>query len=212
MSERPLPIRVLVADDHPIVAEGVRRYLAPHTEIEVVGTLGTVDALLVALRHTPRVHVVVLDVQIPGMEGAGTVREVRGRGPQVVLFTHQVPDDYVARMIRAGARGYVSKSDSVTDLLDAILAVCADREWISDSLRALASRVGDLSAPHESLSERERVVFELLVDGKIPKEIGFELSLAPSTVYAHVEKVKGKLGAATLMDVVRYAERWGLRR
>lgn len=205
---RPL-VRLLVADDHPIVAEGLRRYLTPEEGLEVVATLGTVDALLASLASAPPVDVVVLDVQIPGMEAGDTVRAVRAAGPAVVLFTHQRPDDYVARMVAAGAAGFVSKSDPVTDLVRAIDAVHQGGTFLPSELRARAAQVTDSAPPHAALTERERTVFVLLAAGHTPKEIGFELQLSGSTVYSHVEKIRQKLNAANLAEIQRYAERWG---
>lgn len=211
MAEPNDPIRVLVADDHPIVAEGLRRFFASVDEIEVLATVSSVDALVVALTHTPRVDVVVLDVDFPGMAGADTVRAIRGHGPEVVLFTHQTADDLVATMIRAGARGYVSKSVPVDALVDAIAAARAGRDHLPDDLRVLVDRAS-ASPPHAQLTGRELSVFSLLAKGRTAKEIGFELDLAPSTVYAHVERVKAKLGVQTAVELERYAARWGIAR
>ena len=208
----PAPlVRLLVADDHPIVAEGLRRYLSPEEGLEVVGTLGTIDALLARLREpgaTP-IDVVVLDVQIPGMQAGDTVREVLACGPAVVLFTHQRPDDYVARMVAAGAAGFVSKSDPVTDLVRAVQAVHQGRRFLPEALRDLAADITDSAPPHAALTEREHTVFVLLARGSTPKEIGFDLGLSGSTVYSHIEKIRQKLGASNLAEVQRYGERWG---
>lgn len=209
MSDVPPLVRLLVADDHPIVAEGLRRYLSPEEGLEVVGTLGSVDELMRTLAADLRVDVVVLDVQIPGMEAGDTVRAIRARGPAVVIFSHQRPDDYVARMVAAGAAGFVSKSDPVTDLVRAVQAVHAGRSFLTDELRAAAAAVTDSAPPHAALTEREREVFILLAQGSTPKEIGFDLALSGSTVYSHVEKIRHKLGASSLAEIQRYAERWG---
>ncbi|MEZ4329351.1 MAG: response regulator transcription factor [Polyangiales bacterium] len=210
MSETAL-VRLLVADDHPIVAEGLRRYLAPAEGLRVVDTLGTIGELLARLSDPAAepIDVVVLDVQIPGMEAGDTVRAIRRAGPHVVLFTHQRPDDYVARMVAAGAEGYVSKSDPVTDLVRAVQAVQAGRSFLSEELRALAARITDSAPPHAALTEREHTVFILLARGATPKEVGFDLGLSGSTVYSHIEKIRQKLGATNLADIQRYGERWG---
>jgi DNA-binding NarL/FixJ family response regulator len=204
-------VRLLVADDHPIVAEGLRRYLSPAEGLDVVATLGTIDALLAVL-HDPGaapVDVVVLDVQIPGMQAGDTVRAVRERGPGVVLFTHRRLDDYVARMVAAGASGFVSKSAPVTDLVRAVQAVHQGRSFLPAALRELAAQITDTTPPHAALTEREHTVFVLLARGATPKEIGFDLGLSGSTVYSHVEKIRLKLGAANLAGIQRYGERWG---
>ena len=209
MSDAPPLIRLLVADDHPIVAEGLRRYLSPAEGLEVVGTLASIDELMRHLEEHAPVDVVVLDVQIPGIEAGDTVRAIRALGPRVVIFSHQRPDDYVARMVAAGAAAFVSKSDPVTDLVRAVQAVHAGRTFLSEELKALATAVTDSAPPHAALTERERTVFVLLAQGSTPKEIGFELGLSGSTVYSHVEKIRSKLGATNLAEVQRYAERWG---
>lgn len=202
-------LRVVVADDHPVVAEGLRRLFSTVPALEVVATVASVDAVLAVLRQAPIVDVVILDVDFPGVAGADTIRAISALGPAVVLFTHQGPSDYVASMIHAGARGFVSKSDRVDELIDALEAVRAGGEWLSSEVRAAVSRVR-AAPPHTSLTEREHAVFVLLARGCTPKEIGYELDISSSTVYAHVERVRAKLGVATAADVERYAARWGL--
>lgn len=204
-------IRVVVADDHPIVIEGVRRYLESEPLLEVVACTSSVDALMRTLSAKKHVDLVVLDVQMPGMRGAPTIEALRAQGPNVVLFTHQAPDDYVAHMIRAGVAGYVSKAAPVDDLMKAIFAVHGGGRWVHDELAALVDRLSKNPPAIELLTEREREVFDLLALGKTPKEIGSDLELAPSTVYAHIERVRHKLGAASQLDIVRYADRWRVR-
>lgn len=204
------PKRLLVADDHPIITEGLRRFFAASEAAEVVATASDIDALHGALRTVATVDVVILDVQIPGMFGADTVRAIVAEGPRVVLFTHHDPDDVVARLIEAGAAGYVSKSAPITELLDAITAVLEGRRWLCPALEECLAKGGE--APlHEQLTARERDVLGALVQGKSAKEIGFELDLASSTVYTHIERVRKKLGATSLHDLRLYAERHRLR-
>ena len=209
MPESKRAIRVVVADDHPVITEGLRRFFTPSDGVEIVATVSTIDALRVALDIEARVDVIVLDVEIPGLDGIETVRDLRARCPRIVLFTHQEPNDYVTRLVQAGATGYVSKSAPVTDLLDAILTVVDGGTWLSDALRRNLAGV-DPHPLHEQLTPRERVVFLALARGRTAKEIGFELDLAASTVYAHIERVRQKLGVDTLYDLRLYAQRWGI--
>lgn len=211
MAEDERAIRVVIADDHPIVAEGLRRFFVAVEGVTVVATAASVDSLVAKLTDEVGVDLVVLDVDFPGMAGGATVRAIRERGPQVLIFTHQAPDELVASMVLAGARGFVSKSDPVDELVAAMRAVHAGGEWTSEPLRALVKSASS-TPPHERLTERELAVFALLARGRSPKEIGFELALSPSTVYAHVERVRSKLGVASAIDVERYAARWGIVR
>ncbi|MCA9536413.1 MAG: response regulator transcription factor [Myxococcales bacterium] len=200
-------LRVLLADDHPVMVDGLSRVLATEADIEVAGVAYDVRDLLAM--DAGRADVVVLDVSMPGMRGGETIAALRGRFGPVLLFTLEPDATQVVELVRAGAAGVVSKSARVEELLRAIRTVAAGGRAVP---MALAERVaaGGEGWPHEQLSERELAIFQRLIRGATPKSIAFELSLAPSTVYTYAERIRQKLGVDGPVALVDYAHRAGL--
>lgn len=201
-------IRVLAADDHPIIIEGLRRYLASIEDLELVGSASTAAEATAALASNG-VDVLVCDVQMPGMgDGLGPLRAFLATGAAVVLFTLRPGDAMIASLLAAGARGFVSKTEPLDVLVDAVRAVHAGRDWIPPELAP--ERGAHRAPPHAALSEREYAVFVLLARCLTPKEVAFELGVAPSTVYTHADRIRAKLGVATLAEIAQYAREWNL--
>lgn len=201
-------IDVLVADDHPVVVEGLRRHLAHLPDLDFAGSAGTIDEVRALLTHT-HVDVLVLDVQMPGVTGRDVVKELVDTGLRVVLFTLRPEDAMVANLLAGGASAFVSKSKALTELVEAIRAVHGGADFISPGLRCMRDAV-DAPPPHALLTEREYAVFQHLARCLTPKEAAFELGVSPSTLYTHTERVRAKLGVGTLAEVVQYARDWGL--
>ncbi len=200
-------ISVIIADDHPVILDGVRARLNAVAGITVTHCVGDIGALEAALEQGP-VDVVVLDVQMPEGGGAAAVKSIRAHDAAVCLFTLRTPDALVASMVRAGATGFVSKSDPVATLVDAISALAAGRPHLPASLQELADTTD--APPHLSLSPREREVFHLMIIGLTTKEAAFELGTSTSTMYKHMNRIRTKLGVMSAADLVRYADEWGL--
>ena len=179
-------IRVFLADDHPVMVEGLERLLARESDVDVVGRvhdLRGIDA------HVPAaVDVLVVDVSMPGMLGAETIEALRTRYAPVLLFTLEPATAQVVALLRAGASGVVSKSARFEELLGAIRTVAQGGRAVPMELE-LRTRSGE-SWPHDALSERERAIFHRLVRGVSPKSIAFELGLSQSTVYPYAERVR----------------------
>ncbi len=202
-------IQLYVADDHPVVVEGLERYVALHDDLTWLGSASSIDALNEALDAiTP--DVLVLDVQMPGNTGVDTVRSLVERGLRVVLFTLNPPDRQIAALVAAGAQGFVSKSLPLAELIAGVRAVAAGERHVPEALDALASEVESAPLPHEQMTKREHQVFVRLARCETPKEIAFDLELSQSTVYTYVDRVRDKLGVSTLAEVVRYAAEHGL--
>lgn len=202
-------IRVLIADDHAIVREGVRRLLSTQPDLSVVGEADNgADAVGLLERAA---EILVLDLSLPHVSGADLVRLVRERRPAlgIVAFTMQPEDRLAAHLIRLGVRGYVCKDRPVTDLIAAIRAVAAGDRWLSDRLHHLAGD-HDPAQPHERLSAREAQVFQHLIQGRSVNEIALALEIGPSTASNHLMKIREKLGVETTPEILIYAHRAGL--
>jgi DNA-binding NarL/FixJ family response regulator len=205
-------VRVLLADDHPVVLDGLQRFLERAAHVQVVDTASSLTAALEVVGRR-RVDVLVADVNMPGMDGVETVRELSRRHgfPHIVIFSMLDEDRFALDLLRAGAKAYLSKARSPQELLEAIYKAAEGRTALTDRLAEQMLSDGPRSAaPHEELSERERQVFLLIVDGLSPKQVSKRLGLSPSTVYTYTERVKDKLSVDSVAGLVRYAFRHGL--
>lgn len=154
------------------------------------------------------VDVMVMDVQMPGVVGGGVLATIVSTGVRVVLFTLREEDALVASLVAGGASAFVPKSVSPPALMAVIRRVHAGEDVIPESLQA-AVRATE-TPPHQSLTEREREVFVCLARCQTPKEIAFDMGVSQSTVYTHADRVRRKLGVATLAEVVQYAREWAV--
>jgi len=207
-------IRVLIADDHALVRDGLRRMLESTADIRVVGEAETGDQVLVAVaREQP--DVLVLDVAMPGpgfLEILRTLREGHPRVRTVVLSAH-AEEEYAERALKAGAVGYVTKERTPDDLQEAIRRAARGIRYISETLaqHLAAHLTGDVPRPHhESLSDREFQVLQLLGQGRSVKEIGAALDLSPKTISTYRERILEKLSLKTTADLIRYAVQHGI--
>lgn len=210
-------IRLLIADDHPVVREGLRRIVADHPELEVVGEAVNGDEVLASFPLLPA-DVVLLDVAMPGPGFLQVLEQLRAQHPSVAVLVLSVhpEDQYAIRALRAGASGYLTKDHSPEQLVEAIRKVYRGGKYVSP---ALAERLAaDLAATggkqlrHETLSHREYEVLCLLGSGRTVKEISSELRLSPKTVSTYRTRVLEKMQATSNADLVRYAAQHGLIR
>ena len=207
-------IRVLIADDHAIVREGIKRTLADVEDIQVVGEAGDGPALLALLRAGVA-DVVILDLAMPGMNGLELLEDIRRRKPDVpILVLSMYPtDQYAVRAIRAGASGYINKARPPSELIAAIKTVAARRHYVdSETAESLASHVDATAAqlPHEKLSNREYEVMCLIAQGKSVSEIADSLALSVKTVSTYRSRILEKLGLRHNAEITRYALKHGL--
>lgn len=207
-------IHVLVADDHPIMREGVRRLLADTTDIRVTAEATRGDEVLAALDATP-VDVVVLDVAMPGKGFLEVLRTLRERHPavRVIVLSGHGEAEYAVRALKTGASGYVTKERSPDELIAAIRKAHGGGTYVSASLaEQLAREVSDPTAAlgPGQLSEREHEVLRLMGAGKSAKEIAARLNLSPKTVSTYRTRMLDKLGLKTTAELIRYAVRHGL--
>ena len=206
-------IRVVLADDHQVVREGIQRILADLEDVCVVGQAGDGDALLAFLRETP-CDVVVLDLGLPGRSGMDVLKTIRAAGSKVkvLVFSMQPEDQYAIRILEAGAHGYLTKGRSPDELIHAIRAIAAGGRYLTPQLADLlmSHRDARSEAPHGVLTDRELDILTMLCRGRRPSDVATDLSLSPSTVSTHIGRMKKKLGVSSLGELIRYAMKSGI--
>jgi DNA-binding NarL/FixJ family response regulator len=200
-------IRLLVADDHPVVREGLKRIVSEQMDIEVVGEATTGYEVLEKIKN-PEVQVLLLDISMPGpgfLETLSRVKVERPDIPVLVLSVHP-EDQYALRALRAGAAGYLTKDHSPEELSSAIRKVSSGGRYVTSSLaEKLAFELKEPEKPlHEALSDREYQFLCKLSSGKSLKEIAAELALSPKTVSTYRARVLEKLKLKTSAELIRY--------
>lgn len=202
-------IRLVIADDHPIVRQGLHRIVAEHPDMTVIGEAAEGAELLALLTDlTP--DVLLLDISMPGPPFLEMMQTLRERWPSVrtLVVSAHPEDQYALRSFRAGATGYLSKSHSPDELAAAIRRVHGGGRYITTSLaESLAFELapGFERAPHELLSQREFRVLQEMGRGRSIKEIAAELSLSPKTISTYRARILEKLGLSTTAELIRYA-------
>jgi len=207
-------IRVLIADDHPVVRKGLSLILSDADGIEVAAEAASAQEVLQALgpRHT--IDVVVLDVSMPGRSGLELLEDLRRDFPKLpVLILSQFPEEQIGvRAIRAGAAGYLNKESAPEQLVDAVRRVHLGRKFVTPIVAELLATSVESGAqnPHETLSSREYDVFLMLARGKSPTAIASELNLSIKTISTYRKRVLEKMQLASNADLTRYALKTGL--
>jgi DNA-binding NarL/FixJ family response regulator len=207
MSDR---IRVLLADDHSLVRKGFRRMLEDDPEIEVVGEAASGPAAIeAAIQLKPRV--IVMDLAMPELDGIQATTEILKRLPHtaILILSMYSEDNYVRNAFSAGAKGYLLKNALEVDLPYAIKEVAAGRQVIAPGL-APPSAEAHVETDLDKLTQRERQVLQLIVQGKSNREIAALLRLSVNTVSVHRANLMSALGIHRTADLVVYAIRKGL--
>ena len=206
--------RLLLADDHAIVVEGLQRLLA--AEFDLVGVARN-GMEMVDLAREAKPDLVVADVSMPLLNGIDALRRLRGEGctARVVFLTMHPDATFATRALEAGASGYFLKHAASDELIEALRAAQAGRTFVSPSLRTPALEehmiLGDGRAGSSiELTPRQREVLQLLAEGRSAKEIGAILGISPRTAETHKYKMMDDLGLATTAELVHYAIRHGL--
>lgn len=207
-------IRVVLADDHAIVREGLKRILAEASDFEVVGEASSSPEALEETRAR-RPDVVILDISMPGRGPVETLHEIKARDPKTrVLFLSMHPESqYAVRLFKEGADGYLSKESAPELLVEALRKIHRGGKYVSPALaEELAQRLaGDYEElRHERLSARELEVLRLIGAGRTVTEIGRELTLSPKTISTYRSRILEKMELGTTAELIRYAVRHGL--
>jgi NarL family two-component system response regulator LiaR len=206
-------IRVLIADDHAVVRQGLRTFLDLQDDVEVVGEAANgEEAVDAAVRLEP--DVVLMDLVMPGGDGVEAIRRLRARGlaSRVIVLTSFVDDDKLFPAVRAGAAGYLLKDVQPQELVNAIRAVHAGESPIDPAVagRLLAEVADPAPSPRQPLTARELEVLALIASGLPNKLIARDLGLSEKTVKTHVSNILGKLGLTDRTQAALYAVREGL--
>lgn len=200
---------IVIADDHGIVREGIRSVVDDQPDLRVAAEATTVPEVLGLVRDGAG-DLLVLDLGMPGGEGLETLRRIRAAAPDlpVVILSVQPEDQYAARLLRAGASGYVQKERTAENLVGAIRRVLRGQRYVSPDMasRLAADLAGDAAEePHDRLSDREFQVLRLLADGMSVGGIAEELSLSAKTVSTYKSRLLDKMEMDSTAEIVRYA-------
>jgi len=208
-------IRILLADDHAIVRDGLRALLQADPGMEVVGSVADgVEAVTSVARLKP--DVVVMDINMPGLNGIEATAQISKLrpAPRVLILSMHSSSEHVYRALHAGALGYVLKESAAVEVVEAVRAVAAGRRYLSGDVAEMV-READLTraggrGPAEQLSARERQVLKLVVEGRGNKEIAQALSISVRTVETYRSRLMLKLALHDLPALVRFAQEHGL--
>jgi len=202
-------IRLLIADDHAIVRQGLKQIVSESSEMVVVGEAGNAEEAL-ALARTINYDVAIIDVSMPGRGGLDILKDLKTARPtaKIVILSMHPEEQYAIRCLRDGASAYITKTNATEELVQAINAVASGRRYITPAVaEKLASYIeqdtGQL--PHESLSDRELQVFLLLGSGKTVTDVARELSLSVKTVSTYRTRIMGKMHMSSNSLLMRYA-------
>ena len=200
-------IRILIADDHPIVRDGLNAVINDQADMEVIAEAANgKEAVDLALEHRP--DVMLIDLRMPLLNGLETIQTIRTDWPQarIIILTTYDGDEDIYRSLQSGAQAYLLKGMPRAELLDTIRAVHAGRRRIPPDVAAkLAERISS-----SELTQRELEVLQLIVAGQSNKQIGSNLSITEGTVKAHINSILGKLGVNDRTHAVTEALRRGI--
>jgi DNA-binding NarL/FixJ family response regulator len=196
--------RVVLADDHKIVRDGLKRILAATSDLAVAAEAADGDALL-ALVKAGDYDVAVVDMSMPGLSGIALIKRLKLEKAKlkILVLSMHGEQQYAARALKAGASGYLNKDSAAELLVGALRKVAAGGVHIGEA--AAASLVAAEKSPHDALSDREFEVLRLLVEGLGPTDIGERLHLSVKTVSTHKTRILEKLNLGSTAELVRYA-------
>lgn len=201
-------IHILIADDHAVVRQGLKKILSEHSDMSIVGEAAEVGELHNLLRKE-RCDVLILDMSMPGKSGLDTIKDVRRTHPRLpILVLTMLPEDqFGRRVLKAGAAGYVTKGTAPEELVKAIRKISSGGKFVSPALAELLATDLDHdhdNLPHETLSDREFQVFLKLASGDSLTAIAADLSLSTKTVTTYRARVLEKMRMKSNAELARY--------
>ena len=202
-------IRIVIADDHTIVREGLKQVLLAAADLSVVGEAKNGNEVLQRLRDT-EFEVLLLDMSMPGKSGTELIRQVHAEKPKlrILILSMHEEEQYAVRAIKSGASGYLTKESASAQLVSAIRKVAGGGAFISASVAeqlALGAMPQSEGPAHSTLSDREFQVLRMLVSGRSVSEIAEDLHLSVKTVSTHKARMMLKMNISTQADLIRYA-------
>jgi DNA-binding NarL/FixJ family response regulator len=206
-------IRILLADDHQIVRDGLKTLLEKQADMQVVGEAQDGRAAVDQARALAP-QVVIMDIAMPDLNGVDATRQIKGESPEVKVIALSMQSDgpIVRRMLQAGASAYMLKDCASEELVKAVRTVMRGGTYLSDGVQNVV--VKQLTSPEPTttspLTPKEREVLQLLAEGKTTKEIAASLFLSPKTVDTHRQHIMDKLEIRSIAELTKYAIREGL--
>jgi DNA-binding NarL/FixJ family response regulator len=202
-------IRIVLADDHTIVREGLKQLLAAAAGLEIVGEASDGHEVMKVVRELD-FDLLLLDMSMPGKSGIELIKQVRTEKPKlrILILSMHEERQYAIRAIRAGASGYLTKESASRQLVEAIRKVATGGAFISAEVAeqlALGAMPDAKTTLHESLSDREFQIFRMIVDGKSVSDIAERLNLSVKTVSTHKANIMQKMRMETAGELIRYA-------
>ncbi len=202
-------MKILIADDHPVVRQGLQQMLAAEADFSVVGEAKNCQEVIDLARRVPW-DIAVLDYNMPGRSGLELLKDLRSRYPErPILILSVYPEDrFAVRALKAGAAGYVGKESAPEELINAIRKVAKGGRYVSLALgERLAEEVqgGQARPAHESLSDREYQIMWMIASGKTVGQIAKSLFLSPNTVSTHRRRILGKMKMKSNAELMHYA-------
>jgi len=213
-----MPIRILLADDHTVVRDGLRALLEKQPDMAVVGEAADGrDSIRLAEEHSP--DVVIMDIGMPNLNGIEATRRILAAHPRtaVLMLSMHQDESYVLRSLKAGARGYLLKDSLRSEVIDAVRAVFQGRSFLTrkvsrmlqeDYIQQLETR--GLDDPYDLLTGREREILQMVAEGKSNKEVAGLLNISQTTVETHRAHILQKLGLHSVPELILYAVRKGI--
>ncbi len=202
-------VKIIIADDHAIVREGLKQIITEEKDINVVGEAENSEALFEILRKIS-CDIIVLDINMPGKSGLEALKDLKIQYPQipVLILSMYDEEEHGIRAMKAGAAGYLRKISAPEELVNAIRKIVGGKKYISQSLaESLVNNLegGKGNLPHENLSDREFEVMCKIASGKSADEIANELSLSINTVYSYRNRIFDKMKLKSNVELTQYA-------
>ena len=207
-----MPIRVVMADDHVLVRQGLKSLLE-REGLQVVGeTSDGQEVISLVEKLLP--DVAIIDISMPILNGIDAARELKRVAPKTrtILLTRHDEDEYVTQALRAGAKGYVLKNQAASDLIHAIKSVCSGQVYLSPGMSSVVvdAYLSKTELPPDPITSRERAVLQLIAEGKSTKDIATLLGISVKTADSHRSRLMRKLDIHEVATLVRYAIRKGV--
>jgi len=213
-----MTVTILLGDDHPLVHRGIRNLLETEPDFSVISEAAEDGLQVVNLADKLKPDILVVDLMMPKMNGLEVLKQVRRRSPKtrMIVLSMQSADPYVVEAFRSGAIGYVLKDSAPDELIYAIRQSLLNNKYLSPKLsdrlinELTGLTVSDIQDPYDTLTEREREIFQMAAEGKTAAEIAGIISISPRTAELHRSRMMDKLGLRSQTDLVRYAMKRGV--
>lgn len=202
-------IRILIADDHPLIREGLKQIISDEKDMEVRGEASNVEEMMQLLGKC-RYDIVILDITMPGRSGLDALEDLRRKYPElpVLILSIHPENEYAIRAFRSGAKGYITKQSMPQELVNAIRKIVDGKKYISSSIAEKIIDIlgrGDDREPHECLSKREFQVMQKLASGKTVRQIAADLFISENTVRTYKTRILEKMRMNNIVELIRYA-------